>query len=73
MHMQLSVALCYGQLFIPGHNDLRVWWKQDLKNLAKRWLPILNYFDECGVDVCYEIHPGEDLYDGITYEMFLKK
>lgn len=41
--------------------------------LGKRWLPILNYFDECGVDVCYEIHPGEDLFDGITYEMFLDK
>jgi len=41
--------------------------------LAKRWLPILNEFDECGVDVCYEIHPGEDLFDGITYEMFLEK
>src|SRR6476646_6412674 len=42
------------------------------KELAKRWTPILNYFDECGVDVCYEIHPGEDLFDGITYEMFLE-
>lgn len=41
--------------------------------LAKRWLPILNYFDECGVDVCYEIHPGEDLHDGVSYEMFLEK
>src|SRR6187402_2166943 len=41
--------------------------------LAKRWLPILNHFDEHGVDVCYEIHPGEDLHDGVTYEMFLEK
>lgn len=41
--------------------------------LAKRWVPILNTFDECGVDVCYEIHPGEDLHDGISYEMFLAK
>ena len=41
--------------------------------LAKRWLPILNEFDNCGVDVCYEIHPGEDLHDGVTYEMFLEK
>ncbi len=41
--------------------------------LANRWLPILNYFDKCGVDVCYEIHPGEDLHDGISYEMFLGK
>lgn len=41
--------------------------------LAKRWLPILNVFEDCGVDLCYEIHPGEDLFDGITYEMFLAK
>ena len=41
--------------------------------LAKRWLPILNEFDAHGVDLCYEIHPGEDLHDGITYEMFLDK
>ncbi len=43
------------------------------KELANRWLPILNVFDENGVDLCYEIHPGEDLHDGITYEMFLKE
>ena len=41
--------------------------------LANRWLPILNEFDNCGVDLCYEIHPGEDLFDGVTYEMFLEK
>jgi len=41
--------------------------------LAKRWTPILDHFDKEGVDVCYEIHPGEDLFDGITYEMFLEK
>lgn len=41
--------------------------------LAKRWIPILNEFDNCGVDICYEIHPGEDLHDGISYEMFLEK
>ena len=27
--------------------------------LAARWLPILNAFDKAGVDLCYEIHPGE--------------
>jgi sugar phosphate isomerase/epimerase len=41
--------------------------------LAKRWTPILNEFDKQGVDVCYEIHPGEDLFDGATYEMFLER
>ena len=39
--------------------------------LGKRWLPILNAFDEAGVDVCYEVHPGEDLCDGASYERFL--
>ena len=42
------------------------------KELAERWLPILNEFDAQGVDVCYEIHPGEDLHDGVTFERFLK-
>jgi sugar phosphate isomerase/epimerase len=41
--------------------------------LAKRWRPILDAFDEAGVNVCYEIHPGEDLHDGITFEMFLEQ
>lgn len=41
--------------------------------LARRWTPILNTFDECGVDLCYEVHAGEDLHDGVTYEMFLDK
>ncbi len=41
--------------------------------LAKRWKPILDVFDECGVDACYEIHPGEDIHDGVTYELFLEK
>ncbi|GAC1594412.1 MAG: sugar phosphate isomerase/epimerase [Ginsengibacter sp.] len=47
--------------------------EEGFKELGKRWTPILNTFDECGVDVCYEIHPGEDLFDGTTYEMFLKE
>lgn len=39
--------------------------------LAKRWRPILDAFAEAGVDLCYEIHPGEDLHDGVTFERFL--
>ena len=42
------------------------------KELADRWRPILNAFDEVGVDVGYELHPGEDLHDGITFEMFVE-
>ena len=41
--------------------------------LAARWRPLLDLADENGVDVCFEIHPGEDLHDGITFEMFLDR
>jgi sugar phosphate isomerase/epimerase len=41
--------------------------------LARRWRPILDHAEECGVDICYEIHPGEDLHDGDTFEMFLDR
>ncbi|HWG19699.1 MAG TPA: sugar phosphate isomerase/epimerase [Terracidiphilus sp.] len=39
--------------------------------LGRRWLPILNAFEEAGVDACFELHPGEDLHDGATFERFL--
>jgi sugar phosphate isomerase/epimerase len=41
--------------------------------LAKRWRPILDHAEDCGVDICYEIHPGEDLHDGDTFELFLDR
>ncbi|WP_017445103.1 sugar phosphate isomerase/epimerase family protein [Gayadomonas joobiniege] len=44
---------------------------EGFKALAEIWLPILDAFDDAGVDVCYELHPGEDLHDGITFERFL--
>lgn len=39
--------------------------------LANRWRPILDVFDEAGVDCAYEIHPGEDIHDGASWERFL--
>jgi len=41
------------------------------KELAKKWQPLLNVADEYGVDLAFEIHPGEDLHDGVTFERFL--
>ncbi|MBO0794470.1 MAG: sugar phosphate isomerase/epimerase, partial [Ktedonobacteraceae bacterium] len=41
------------------------------KELARRWQPILNAAEENGIDLAYEIHPGEDLHDGVTFERFL--
>jgi sugar phosphate isomerase/epimerase len=45
--------------------------EEAFEELGRRWRPILDAFDEAGVDVCYELHPGEDLHDGATFERFL--
>ncbi|MDQ0632005.1 sugar phosphate isomerase/epimerase [Pantoea agglomerans] len=52
----------------PHHEDL---FDEAFAELARRWLPVLDSFDHHGVDLCYEIHPGEDLHDGVTFERFL--
>lgn len=44
---------------------------EGFRELARRWKPLLDVFDENGVDACYELHPGEDLHDGLTFERFL--
>ena len=41
--------------------------------LARRWKPILDVFEDNGVDIGFELHPGEDLHDGATFEMFLER
>jgi sugar phosphate isomerase/epimerase len=41
--------------------------------LAKRWKPLLDVYEEAGIDLCFELHPGEDLHDGISFEMFLER
>jgi sugar phosphate isomerase/epimerase len=39
--------------------------------LVARWMPILNFASENGITIGFELHPGSDLFDGATYEMFL--
>ncbi|MGB3418366.1 MAG: sugar phosphate isomerase/epimerase [Mesorhizobium sp.] len=46
--------------------------EEAFEELGKRWKPILDAYDENGVDVGYEIHPSEDVFDGATFEMFLE-
>lgn len=41
------------------------------EELARRWRPLLNLADDAGVDICFELHPGEDLHDGVTFDRFL--
>ncbi len=45
--------------------------EEGFRELARRWKPLLDVFEEHGVDACYELHPGEDLHDGLTFERFL--
>ena len=45
--------------------------EQGFAELARRWRPLLDAFEEAGVDACFELHPGEDLHDGATFERFL--
>jgi sugar phosphate isomerase/epimerase len=45
--------------------------EEGFKELARRWRPVLDVFADSGVAACFEIHPGEDLHDGATFERFL--
>lgn len=47
--------------------------EEGFEELARRWRPILDAYEDAGVDLCFEIHPGEDLHDGLTFEMFLDR
>ena len=46
--------------------------EEGFAELAHRWMPILDIFENQGIDLCFELHPGEDLHDGITFERFLE-
>lgn len=46
--------------------------EQGFEELGKRWKPILDVYEDQGVYCCYELHPGEDLFDGATFERFLE-
>jgi sugar phosphate isomerase/epimerase len=69
-HATFSGALAWPYLYPwPQRPDGLV--ETAFRELAKRWLPILDVFDENDVNLCYEVHPGEDLHDGASFEMFL--
>ncbi len=70
MHASFSGALAWPFVY-PWPQRPQGLVEQAFEELANRWTPILDHFEECGVDLCYEIHPGEDLHDGVTYERFL--
>ncbi|MCI0145702.1 sugar phosphate isomerase/epimerase [Paraburkholderia sediminicola] len=69
-HVSFSGALAWPYLY-PWPQRPAGLIETAFDELARRWTPILDAFDEAGVDVCYELHPGEDLHDGVTFERFL--
>jgi sugar phosphate isomerase/epimerase len=71
-HASFSGALLW-PTFYPWPQRPQGLVETGFKELGRRWKPILDIFEENGVDLCYEIHPGEDLHDGITYERFLEE
>ena len=71
-HATFSGALAW-HLFYPWPQRPAGLVEEAFAELGRRWRPILDAFDEAGVDVCYELHPGEDLHDGATLSASLKR
>lgn len=69
-HATFSGALAWPYLY-PWPQRPAGLVEEAFAELGRRWRPILDAFDAAGVDLCYEIHPGEDLHDGATFERFL--
>lgn len=46
--------------------------EEGFKELARRWKPIIHEAEKYGVALAFELHPGEDLHDGVTFERFLE-
>lgn len=42
------------------------------RELARRWRPLLDLARDHGCVFGYELHPGSDLFDGATFELFLE-
>ncbi|WP_316860949.1 sugar phosphate isomerase/epimerase [uncultured Cohaesibacter sp.] len=69
-HASFSGALAW-PYFYPWPQRPQGLVEEAFAELGRLWRPILDAFDAAGVDVCYELHPGEDLHDGATFERFL--
>ena len=71
-HVTFSGSLLWPYLYpYPQWPDGLI--EDGFDELARRWRPILDAFDAEGVDLCFEIHPSEDLHDGHSFEMFLER
>lgn len=69
-HVSFTGALAFPYLY-PWPQRPAGLIEEAFAELGRRWRPLLDGFDEVGVDVGFELHPGEDVFDGATFEMFL--
>ncbi len=70
-HATFSGALAWPYLYPWPQRPMGLV-EEAFAELARRWRPILDAFEEAGIDCAYEIHPGEDLHDGASFERFLE-
>ncbi len=71
-HATFSGALAWPFCYpFPQRDEAVI--EEAFDELARIWQPILDHYDEYGVDLCFELHPMEDLFDGITFEKFLDR
>jgi len=71
-HATFSGSLAWPYIYPwPPHNPQL--FEEAFAELARRWQPLLDIYDRHGIDLCYELHPGEDLHDGVTFERFLER
>ncbi|MEP6647323.1 MAG: sugar phosphate isomerase/epimerase [Saprospiraceae bacterium] len=69
-HVTFSGALAWPYIY-PWPQRPQGLIEEAFTELSNRWLPILNEYDRNGVDLCFELHPGEDLHDGASFDRFL--
>jgi sugar phosphate isomerase/epimerase len=78
-------AAKFGVKVVPGFTGSAIWhslyafpptsqayWDQGFEDFAARWLPILEVFDEVGVNFALEVHPTEIAFDIASAERALE-
>ncbi|MEO6131742.1 MAG: sugar phosphate isomerase/epimerase [Saprospiraceae bacterium] len=69
-HVTFSGALAWPYVY-PWPQRPQGLIEEAFTELSNRWMPIVREFEKHDVDLCFELHPGEDLHDGASFDRFL--
>jgi sugar phosphate isomerase/epimerase len=47
--------------------------EEAMGEMVRRWRPVLDLAADKGIAISYELHPGSDLFDGASFELFLEQ